>query len=294
MEHILRNALIGNAAALGLNWIYDMPFLERLSKKQDILFLKPDQTLYDQSKKSYFAYPNASIGDVSFQGNIAIWLYQTLKQNPQYPFDQYDDLIYDRIKEGSDYQGYIEAYGRKLLEDRKSMENNPDFFSRPFDDDQLVGFVPYLVCHQVGLTTSRALKFTHVFASHPDYLLYFNMLDTFFKHAKTKPHKALILDIINGLPEDKKETFLKATQMTDSKKYIAIYAGTACHIDHAVPVIFHVAYHSNSFEEGLHLNTKIGGASSDRGMLIGAMLGEVYNVDEAFIKKTNKVLTLLG
>lgn len=294
MENILRNALIGNAASLGLNWIYDMPFLERLSKKQDILFLTPDQTLYDQSKKSYFAYPNASIGDVSFQGNIAIWLYQTLKQNPQYPFDQYDDLIYEHIKEGSDYQGYIEAYGRKLLEDRKSMENNPDFFSRPFDDDQLVGFVPYLVCHQVGLTTSRALKFTHVFAGHPDYLLYFNMLDTFFKHAKTKPHKALILDIINGLPEDKKETFVKATEMTDSKKYIAKYAGTACHIDHAVPVIFHVAYHSNSFEEGLHLNTKIGGASSDRGMLIGAMLGEVFNVDEAFVKKTNKVLTLLG
>ncbi len=120
------------------------------------------------------------------------------------------------------------------------------------------------------------------------------MLDTFFKHAKKRPHKELILEIINGLPEDKLETFIQATQMTDSKKYIAKYAGTACHIDHAVPVIFHVVYHSNSFEEGLHLNTKIGGASSDRGMLIGAMLGEVFNVDNAFIKKTNKVLTLLG
>jgi hypothetical protein len=53
-------------------------------------------------------------------------------------------------------------------------------------------------------------------------------------------------------------------------------------------------YHSNSFKEGLYLNTKIGGASSDRGMLIGAMLGEVFQVEDAFIKKTNKVLTLLG
>ena len=46
MEHLLRNALIGNAAALGLNWIYDMPFLERLSKKQSLTFLKPDQKLF--------------------------------------------------------------------------------------------------------------------------------------------------------------------------------------------------------------------------------------------------------
>ena len=121
MEHVLRNALIGNAAALGLNWIYDMPFLERLAKKQSLTFLKPDQNLYDQSKKSYFAYPLADIGDVSFQGMISVWLYQTLKTNPQYPFDKYDDLLYENIKEGSSYQGYIEAYGKKLIEDRLHM-----------------------------------------------------------------------------------------------------------------------------------------------------------------------------
>lgn len=293
MEHLLRNALIGNAAALGLNWIYDMPFLERLSKKQSLTFLKPDQKLYDQSKKSYFAYPLADIGDVSFQGMIAVWLYQTLKTNPQYPFDKYDDLLYKNIKEGSSYQGYIEAYGKKLIEDRLHMEKDPTFFSRPFEDDQLVGFVPYIVCHQVGLTTTRALKFTHVFGTHPDYLLYFNMLDTFFKRAKQTSHKKVIEEIIEFMPLDKKETFLQAIKMTDTKKYIATYAGTACHIPHAVPVIFHVVYHSQSFEEGLEMNTRIGGASADRGMLIGAMLGEVFNVDDSLIKKTNKTLALL-
>lgn len=95
------------------------------------------------------------------------------------------------------------------------------------------------------------------------------------------------------MPLDKKETFLQAIKMTDTKKYIATYAGTACHIPHAVPVIFHVVYHSQSFEEGLEMNTRIGGASADRGMLIGAMLGEVFNVDESLIKKTNKTLALL-
>jgi hypothetical protein len=293
MEQLLRNALIGNAAALGLNWIYDMPFLERLSQKEPIIFLTPDQSTYDQSKKSYFAYPNAKPGDVSFQGNIAIWLYQTLKNNPQYPFDKYDDLLYENIKEGSNYDGYIEAYGRKLIEDRLEMSKNPSFFSRPFEDDQLVGFVPYLVCHQLGLTTTRALKFAHVFGTHPDYLLYFNMLDAFFRRVKNQSHQEVIKTIIKGLPKDKRETFEQAIEMTDTKKYIATYAGTACHIDHAVPVIFHVVYHSQSFEEGLVMNTRIGGASSDRGMLIGAMLGEVFEVESSFIKKTNKTLALL-
>jgi hypothetical protein len=293
MEQLLRNALIGNAAALGLNWIYDMPFLERLSNKQNIIFLTPDQTIYDQSKKSYFAYPNATVGDVSFQGMIAVWLYQTLKNNPQFSFDKYDDLLYENIKEGSSYNGYIEAYGKKLIEDRLQMVKNPTFFSRPFEDDQLVGFVPYLVCHQLGLTTTRALKFTHVFGTHPDYLLYFNMLDAFFKRIQKQSHQEVIKEIIEGLPRDKKETFEQAIKMTDTKKYIATYAGTACHIDHAVPVIFHVVYHSQSFEEGLIMNTRIGGASSDRGMLIGAMLGQVFDVAPTVIKKTNKTLALL-
>lgn len=293
MEQLLRNALIGNAAALGLNWVYDMPFLERLSKKQTIIFLTPDQTIYDQSKKSYFAYPNATFGDVSFQGMIAVWLYQTLKNNPQFSFDKYDDLLYENIKEGSSYNGYIEAYGKKLIEDRLEMVRNPTFFSRPFEDDQLVGFIPYLVCHQLGLTTTRALKFTHVFGTHPDYLLYFNMLDAFFKRIQKQSHQEAIKEIIEGLPRDKKETFEQAIKMTDTKKYIATYAGTACHIDHAVPVIFHVVYHSQSFEEGIIMNTRIGGASSDRGMLIGAMLGQVFDVAPAVIKKTNKTLALL-
>jgi hypothetical protein len=286
---ILKAALIGNAAALGLNWIYDMPYLKRLNEKQDILFLKADQTLYDQAKKAYFAYPHSEIGDVSFQGNIAIWLYQSLKKNFFLPADAYEDLIYEKIKPGSTYNGYIESFGRKMIEDRKTMASDSDFIAHFENDDQLVGFIPWIVFREIKRPTMSALKFTRVFSTDTTYDLFFDVFNTFTSRGGTQIKDALE-KLVESLPESIRLPYSKALEMKDTPLFIKDYAGTACSIYHALPVIIHIMYHTQSFEEAIRKNTAIGGASSDRGMLLGALLSFYYDIPETFKTLSEKSL----
>jgi hypothetical protein len=278
---ILKAALIGNAAALGLNWIYDMPFLKRLDEKQNIVFLKADQALYDQSKKAYFAYPHSEIGDVSFQGNIAIWLYQALKKNFFLPADAYEDLIYEQIKPGSSYNGYIESFGRKMIEDRKAMSLDKDFIAHFENDDQLIGFIPWIVFREIKRPTMSALKFTRVFSVDTTYDLFFDVFNTLTSRGD-QPIKEGLEKLVLSLPESIRLPYEKALEMKDTPLFIKDYAGTACSIYHALPVIIHIMYHTSSFEEAIRKNTAIGGASSDRGMLLGALLSFFYDIPDTF------------
>ena len=41
MKNIIANALISNTATIGVHWIYDYKFLEKLSNKQSLLFMDP-------------------------------------------------------------------------------------------------------------------------------------------------------------------------------------------------------------------------------------------------------------
>jgi hypothetical protein len=286
---ILKAALIGNAAALGLNWIYDMPFLKRLNEKQDIVFLKADQKLYDQSKKAYFAYPLSDIGDVSFQGQIAIWLYQELKKNFLLHADRYEDLIYDHIKPGSAYNGYVESFGRKMIEDRNMMLSDPDFIGHFENDDQLVGFIPWIVFREIKRPTMSALKFTRVFSTDTTYDLFFDVFNTFTARKDMSIQQALEL-LVASLPEGIRLPYEKAIEMKDTPLFIKDYAGTACSIYHALPVIIHILYHAKSFEEAIRKNTAIGGASSDRGMLLGALLSFYYDIPKAYELKAERSL----
>jgi hypothetical protein len=60
--------------------------------------------------------------------------------------------------------------------------------------------------------------------------------------------------------------------MDDTKVFIKEYAGIACQIPQSIPLIIHMLTRVKSFEEMLHWNTRIGGASSDRGLMLGAIL----------------------
>jgi hypothetical protein len=287
---ILKAALIGNASALGYNWIYDMPFLKRLSKDSDLLFHKPNQAIYDQSKNAYFAYPLSDIGDVSFQGHIAIWLYKKLKENFYLNADQYEDLIYEEIKTGSSYQGYIESFGRKMIEDRKKMETDKAFIAHFENDDQLVGFIPWIVFREIKRPTISALKFTRVFSTDTTYDLFFDLFNVLTSRPNNQTMQEGILKLVASLPKHQKIPFEKAIEMTDTPLFIKDYAGTACAIHLALPVIIHILYHTHSFEEALKKNTVIGGASSDRGMLLGALLSFYYDIPEAFVALTERSL----
>ena len=115
MNAFLKGAFVANAASMGFNWIYNMTYLEKLSQSQSLVFQPVDPQKYKRAGKSYLGYPNAQIGDISVQGEIAKWLYSALSSNPSLDIEAYEQLLYEMIRPGGSYHGYIESYGKKFV-----------------------------------------------------------------------------------------------------------------------------------------------------------------------------------
>ncbi|MFH5882415.1 ADP-ribosylglycohydrolase family protein [Liberiplasma polymorphum] len=287
MEKYLKGALVSNSASLGLNWIYDMPYLEKLAEKEYVLFQKEDPLKYQEAKKSFYSYPHADIGDVSFQGNILKWLYTALKENPELTKEAYQDLVYEHIKPAGDYVGYAEFYGRKLVANKLNELLKSEQAPYTYNDDQLVGFVPYLVCKELGLSKEKTWSLAQAFTNVETFKDLYSFFDTLLENVAKFPLKEALEKAVTLLPKGYLEKGKKAIEVSDTKTFILNHANTACHIDHAVPLIIHIMYHTTSFEDAVTLNTIIGGASSDRGLLLGALLSQIYRVPSDWVNKVN-------
>ena len=76
---------------------------------------------------------------------------------------------------------------------------------------------------------------------------------------------------IHLAPVTDHEPLQQAILMDDTNKFIEAYAGRGCDIAHTLPVSIYVLAHTQTFEEAVKLNAKIGGDSADRALLIGFM-----------------------
>lgn len=291
MKYILP-ALISNAATLGVHWIYDYQFLTNLSNKQSLLFMSQDKLIYDQANPSYYAYPNSQIGDLSVQGLILKWLYQALSSNSEFDQNDYADLLFEQFKPGGTYHGYVETYAKKLVIKKLSESLKFDSSEILINDDHLVGFIPYLVSKELGFSYEKAWSFTRVLTDNVDYLSYFKMFDSIFNRLTNSSLKDALKVSIKLAPISAQKSLEKAIELSDTNPFIADFASRACSIKDAIPVIIHILYHSNSFEDAIAKNASIGGASSDRGLILGPILNQVYEIPEKWIELVSKKISI--
>lgn len=282
MNKYLIGALVANKATLGFHWIYDSTYLEELSKKQSLLFQKQSKKHYDCAKPSYFVYPN---GNYTTQGMMLIWLYKSMINHHLFTKSDYENLVYQHFKPGGLYKGYIESYGKKLVFDRLSSELNIQTTTKALMDDHLVGFVPYLVTKELGLGIDKAWELASIFTENEEYKTFYLMFDFILENIHTTSKKDLFEQAIFYAPIRYQKVLNEAIQIRDTKLFINQHAGIACHLPQSIPLIFHMLYHGESYEQVINWNAKIGGASSDRGLLLGAILSQVSPVPSDWLNK---------
>ena len=287
MDNYLIGGLVANAASLGFHWVYNPEYLETLAKKQSLLFQLPNIEQYNEAGKSYFSYPLAKVGDFTSQGMFVIWLYEALKKNPNLSRADYGNLIYSKVRPGGDYNGYVESYSKMLVVNKLNADLGLGFKDLVLSDDHLVGFIPYLVAKELDLSNEKAWDLAQVFTNKTEYPAFFNVFDYILTRINQKPIQALLKESIVYAPIQYQNKLSLALEMKDTKGFIKDYAGISCHIPYSLPLIFHILANSKSFEEGVEWNTRIGGASSDRGLLLGAILSKIYPVRKEWIKKIN-------
>lgn len=116
------------------------------------------------------------------------------------------------------------------------------------------------------------------------------MFDQLFINLELKDMKSAILDIIKYAPNHEKAKFENIKEISNIDDYINAYAGRACSIEQSIPLIFYILYHAKDFEDALNINVSVGGASSDRALLLGAFLEQLYEIPNSWKEKVKKHL----
>lgn len=285
MNSMLQGSLVANAAAMGFNWVYNMPYLDRLAAEQSLVFQPVDPAKYKRAGKAYLAYPAATIGTISVQGEIIRWLLAALQDNPELTKEQYQQLVFEQLKPGGDYVGYVESYGKQLIINNLNEQLKSDVKPIVINDDQLVGFAPYIATRVLNLPKEKAYELAQAFTSEADYQALFEMFDSIIEKLDTLSMKQAIKESVSLAPASYQVPLQKAMELTNTMQFITNHSGTACHIPHAIPLIIHILYHASSFKEAVETNVLLGGASCDRGSLIGAIYSQKDDIPEEWVKK---------
>ena len=152
------------------------------------------------------------------------------------------------------------------------------------NDDHLVGFIPYFVTKELGLSNEQAFDLTKLYSEDKSYYFYFKMFDYIFAHIKTN-RKQTVQKAIELAPAKFQAVLDKAITMNDTEAFIEQYAGRACAIKFSIPVIIHLLYHHDTFEEAINANILIGGAIADRAMFLGAIYHQIKPLDPIYKEK---------
>lgn len=273
MKKLVEHALLGNAATLGIHWIYDPIYLANLAKKESLFFRKQNKKMYEEAQPSYYAYPLAEVGDVTSQGMFLFWLTEALKTNPNFSREAYGELIYSHIRPGGDYAGYIETYGHKLIINTLNQKMKLSLPTIPMDDDHLIGFIPYIATKQLGLPNQRAWDLAQLFTTKEEYPACYEMFDAIIEGLNKTSMQQAIQQAMVKAPRRFAVQLKKALEMTDTVAFVKDYAGTACAINQSVPIIVHLLFHSKDLKDAWQGNALISGAIAERAMLLTMVMG---------------------
>lgn len=267
LNKLIKRVLLANSSQLGFNWIYNSEFLLEHSKNNKMLMTVPNTKYYEDNKPSYNVYENAPLGSFTLQGNILKWLYQDLLKHQVYNDISYKSLLLNKLMPGGSYVGYVESYGKKLVLNELSKMFKKDLIA--MDDDQLVGFIPYIAYKALNMQVKEALKLTLVLTNNNNYELYFKALDLLLEKGKQSLNEALML-----MPKEHQEKIKLAINSNDASNFIKDTHDLSCSINYAMPVIFYLYNKHNNLLDALSENVVLGGASSDRALLLGLLFDD--------------------
>lgn len=261
--------LLANMSALGFNWIYDRKFLKDYAINHTLLMQVPDPDIYQKAEKGFYAYPTDKVGVLSFQGQIFQWLLKAWSTEVNFTQQDYAALIYEKIRPGGEYFGYVESFGKKLIYNRLIKDLQLSATPIAINDDQLVGFIPYIVGTILKKTLKESFTLAQVFTSDQDYFKFYGFLEKIRGLSSLKERKKAIIDNQELIPPRFLHKIMDAVKFTHLDEYMDKYMEVSCDYFFALPLIMYLYTHYESLYEGLEVNVLLGGASMDRGLILG-------------------------
>ncbi|MEP5760445.1 MAG: ADP-ribosylglycohydrolase family protein [Litoreibacter sp.] len=266
----LMGALIADAAALGLHWVYDVERITNAVGQGSAAFV-PLDIKHFESKPIFFVHGARKDGMLSQYGEVLALAMTSILKHNGFTTQTYQTDYAAHFGPGGQYQGYIDHPTRGTLANIAREQLDPS----GVDDDQhpALATLPAIVARYGAdpAQIERAIKVTNVnddadhygaiFAQTLAAVLSGTPLKDALKAAANAPDLQAALD----------------TTETSSTEYGAV-TRRACHLPQGVPLSWHILNNSSSYQEAIEANVLAGGDSCGRAIIVGALAGAAHGM----------------
>ena len=269
-------ALIGDAATLGLHWIYDPKRISEIEKLKGLVFLDPDTNHYD-GIKGYFAHDGKIAGESTSYGETCLLMLHHLVNHRSFIRTAYQSEYCKHFGPGGMYTGYIDSPTRITIQTLLSLDQEKYPMASGADDDQFLSLaaLPAMVAtntDSLEVLMNRIEEMVRV-TNNNDIAV-----------AAAKCSAAALFDLLNGrsiesaltsslqFAGDKLRPLLEQAltiQKLDNIN-VAERFGFACHVTEGLPVIFHIAKCTPDYQTAIETNIRTGGDNCGRSIMLGA------------------------
>ena len=278
--------LVGDAAALGTHWIYNLSELEAAYPNGVDGFEEPKEGHYHFGKKP---------GDQTHYGDAALLLLESISEEGQFDPVKFGRVFVERLNPET-YEGYIDHSTRGTVESKSSFEElNPgrEFdFQQGADDDQLAtatSISPVIAAHW----------------GHPDLMGIVEKVTRVRQNnaravAYMKAHARILLELLNGRdihsslhrveeiagkdlkfgPELRRKFESAFKLLSRRVEETTDKLGQSCPLISSFPSALHgLLHYRDSFERAILDVIRAGGDNAGRAAMVGAWLGAHLGVE---------------
>lgn len=271
-------ALVADAAALGLHWLYDSERIAQIEKTKGLVFLQPDANDY-AGVSGYFAHSKKQAGDSSAYGELCHLMLRHIARHGKFYRVDYQSEYRSYFGPGGGYQGYIDSPMRVTLQTLLPLKPEDFPLQSGADDDQFAALaaLPAVVAahHESPDALNAKIEQVVRLTNHNDTAV-----------AAAQYAGCVLLAVLNGQPiqqalagslpfagEKLKPLLEEALQVkTLDCTAVAKRFGNACHVPEGLPVIAHIAQHAPDYHTAIEENIRIGGDSCGRSIMLGAIM----------------------
>ena len=305
---------LGDAASLGVHWIYNTKEIEHLHPQGLQGFEVPAEGHYHAGKLA---------GDPTHYGDAAWVLMEALARETTFNVTTFGRAFVEKMDPAKGYSGNFDSASRGTLENFRNhleVSNEPYGFQEGADDDQLATIsllavlIAFYVARNGGIPADRTALFeqvkilTHVRQQNDRAVAYCQAhtrlllellagrdIHSAFHHVEEQ------LDTEDKLDREVRRKLRDAFQLKHKGTVEATdFLGQSCPLICSFPsAVQATAKHNEDFQTAIIETVKAGGDNAGRAAMIGSWIGARIGVDELpqeWIRKLNrseKIFTIL-
>ena len=271
-------ALVADAAALGLHWLYDPARIAEIEATRGLVFLQPDPDNYSGAK-GYLAHGEKLPGESTGYGEVCLLMLRHLAKHGSFNRVEYQTEYRAHFGPGGAFVGYVDSPTRLTLRTLLLLEPADFPAASGADDDQhpALAALPALVATHAGTLEELMAKVedvVHITNNNAQAV------------TAAQCSAAVLFEVLGGTPIA--QALANALPLAGStlkpllEEALAIPTldsvgvarrfGMACHVVEGLPIVFHIAQHASDYRVAVESNIRAGGDNCGRSIMLGAIV----------------------